>query len=143
MLLLQWSCAALRARRRRLPSLVTLAPRCLQAQAAAAPAAGTSTLSSSSKLRQGDAASPRPTLPSASDAAAAPLSATLLQLLSERRDLALQLFRATSQPRADPRLHRIACMALEHADAHRATSVQQLAPARMLRATPPNSRFVF
>jgi hypothetical protein len=114
-------------------TLITLKPQCLQAAAAPVHAPGSSTLSSSSKLRQGDAASPKLSLPSASDAAAAPLSATLLQLLSERRDLALQLFRATSQPHADPRLHRIACMALEHADAPRATSVQQLAPP----PTPP------
>jgi hypothetical protein len=53
-----------------------------------------------------------------------PLSSSLLHVLSDRRDLALQLFRATAAPRSDPRLHRIASLALAHADAPHASSVQ-------------------
>lgn len=53
-----------------------------------------------------------------------PLSSSLLQVLIDRRDLALQLFRATAAPGADPRLHRVASMALAHADAPQSTSMQ-------------------
>jgi len=54
----------------------------------------------------------------------APLSSALLQLLSDRRDVALQLFRCTSAPRSDVRLRRIASLALAHADAPAASSLR-------------------
>jgi hypothetical protein len=94
-------------------------------------------LSSNSSSRSSDAPSPKATYALRSHAAAtippqAPLSSTLLHLLSDRRDLALQLFRAASQPHTDARLRHIAGMALAHADAPRASTVQQYAPAAHL-----------
>lgn len=65
----------------------------------------------------------------------APLSSSLLQVLIDRRDVALQLFRATAAPGGDPRLHRVASMALAHTDAPQATSMQQ--PLYVSTATPP------
>ena len=67
---------------------------------------------------------PRDSAPSSNESPQAPLSSSLLNLLSDRRDLALHLFRAVEQPLADARLRRIAQLALAHADAPSATVLQ-------------------
>jgi hypothetical protein len=56
----------------------------------------------------------------------APLSSSLLHILSDRRDLALELFRSVSAPQFDPRLRRIASLALAHSDSARAVSVHSI-----------------
>ena len=62
----------------------------------------------------------------------APLSAALLHVLSDRRDLALQLFRSASTPRSDARLRRIAALALAHADAPAASNLNLPMYARVV-----------
>ncbi len=69
----------------------------------------------------------------------APLASSLLNLLSDHRDLALQLFRAVDAPPADARLRRIAQLALAHADAPSATVLQQTMCGSHARTDAPSA----